>query len=242
MHSLPRRPFLVLALTGGALHAADAKKTELWNGKDLAGWSGFLADNSVDLQSTGSIAGGALHLDAKKANGYIRTGKSFANYRLHLEWRWLKEEAANSNSGILLHMGDPDAIWPAAFECQLRTGNPATPGRLSAWAATSPTHPCRTTARARRSSSARSGSSRSERGLRERAPVPAPGSRRADQCVSIFNPRISRKCFSLRVTSTPPFTRAVAAIQRSFSPVITPRFCRSRKISAARHATASLNG
>jgi hypothetical protein len=42
---------------------------------------------------------------------------------LHVEWRWPKDAKVNANSGVLLHVTGPDAIWPLCFECQLKNAN-----------------------------------------------------------------------------------------------------------------------
>ena len=97
-------------------------RTVLWNGRDLGGWTVFLGDNSVTAASVWSASGGVLRFDTK-ASGYLRTEKSFSNYHLHVEWRWPKDAAENANSGVMVHLQGPDAIWPASFEAQLRTGN-----------------------------------------------------------------------------------------------------------------------
>jgi hypothetical protein len=94
----------------------------LWNGKDLAGWKLYLDDAAADPQSVWSVADGVLRL-ASKSSGYVRSEKPYSNYHLHVEWRWPKDAAANSNSGVLVHMTGDDVLWPSCFECQLKTGN-----------------------------------------------------------------------------------------------------------------------
>ncbi|NIA15590.1 MAG: DUF1080 domain-containing protein, partial [Nitrospiraceae bacterium] len=44
------------------------------------------------------------------------------NYRLTLEWRW---PDGAGNSGVLLHIHEPDAVWPKAIEGQLQSGHAA---------------------------------------------------------------------------------------------------------------------
>jgi hypothetical protein len=63
-----------------------------------------------------------LKLDAKSA-GYLLTDKAYANYKLHVEWRYPKDAVARSNSGILLHVNGPAMIWPASYEAQLQANN-----------------------------------------------------------------------------------------------------------------------
>ena len=52
-----------------------------------------------------------------KPFGYIRTKKTYKNYELRLEWRYPKDP--NSNSGVLVHTGKEDKIWPNAIQVQL---------------------------------------------------------------------------------------------------------------------------
>ena len=134
MKPLPsaRLTLLATAVLGAAtlLPAADSaaptsparNRVVLWNGRDLDGWKVFLGVAAVDPRSVWSVADGALKL-ASKASGYIRTTATYSNYRLHVEWRWPKDAAANTNSGVLLHLNGPDKIWPSCFECQLRAGS-----------------------------------------------------------------------------------------------------------------------
>jgi hypothetical protein len=94
----------------------------LFNGRDLAGWRLFLADGKSDPSAAKVSSDGVIHL-ASKLSGYLVTEKNFSNYHLHVEWRWPKDAVANSNSGVLVHLNPPDAVWPKCFECQLKTGN-----------------------------------------------------------------------------------------------------------------------
>jgi hypothetical protein len=112
-------------VAGGALAATPtppAQRIELLNGRDLAGWRLFFAEPPADPRAVWSFADGVLRLTGKP-NGYLRTEKSYANYRLHVEWRWPAGAAENSNSGVFVHAHGPDAIWPNGIECQLRAGN-----------------------------------------------------------------------------------------------------------------------
>lgn len=117
-----RKTSLLLALATLTITALHAERIELWNGKDLAGWKIFLADSAADPASVWKIDNGILRLDSK-GNGYIRTEKTFSDYRLHLEWRWDPNATPRSNSGVMLHVNGPDLLWPASFEAQLKTGN-----------------------------------------------------------------------------------------------------------------------
>jgi hypothetical protein len=104
---------LMAALLASALlpaFAADAvtpkAKTELFNGKDTTGWVVFPAETSKD---TWSIKDGIL-----SCAGFLRTEQSYKQYRFTVEWRFTK----TGNTGVVVHMTPPDAVWPKSIECQ----------------------------------------------------------------------------------------------------------------------------
>ena len=94
--------------------AADAitptGKTELFNGKDTVGWVVHPQDTSKD---TWSIKDGLL-VCTGKPSGFLRTEKSYKQYRFTVEWRFTKA----GNTGVVVHMTPPDAVWPKSIECQ----------------------------------------------------------------------------------------------------------------------------
>ena len=94
--------------------AADAikptAKTELFNGKDTVGWVVYPAETSKD---TWSIKDGLLVCNGKP-NGFLRTNESYKQYRFTVEWRFTKA----GNTGVVVHMTPPDAVWPKSIECQ----------------------------------------------------------------------------------------------------------------------------
>jgi len=95
------------------------QKVSLWNGKDFSGWKRVVADKNVDVDDVWSVRDGLVYCEGKP-NGYMRTKAKYANYRLHVEWRWPGEPA---NSGVFLHAGGPDKVWPRTIECQLKAGS-----------------------------------------------------------------------------------------------------------------------
>jgi hypothetical protein len=126
-------------------HEPDAARgrVALWNGRDLSGWSLYLRESLTEIKSAVTaqgitlspatkvkdaaangvaIKGGVLRFESPRS-GYLKTVRSFSNYRLHVEWRWPKDAAADANSGVMLHVHGPDVLWPASFECQLKHGN-----------------------------------------------------------------------------------------------------------------------
>ncbi len=118
---------LVIVFLAGTTNAAGQRdkpvvpkeKTMLWNGKDFTGWKLFLSDASADVMKTWSITNGMIRCEGKP-RGYMRTETAYANYLIHVEWRW-PEEAGNN--GVLVHMSGEDKVWPKSLECQLHSGN-----------------------------------------------------------------------------------------------------------------------
>jgi filamentous hemagglutinin family protein len=100
----------------GASQKAEANRVALWNGKDFTGWKRVLADPAVNVDDVWKVRDGVLHC-AGKPNGYMRTESKYSNYQLHVEWRWPDKPA---NSGVFLHLTEPDRVWPSCLECQLQ--------------------------------------------------------------------------------------------------------------------------
>jgi hypothetical protein len=98
---------------------ANAQKTEttdLFNGKNFTGWTFFMKNNADPMQ-TWSVTNGVIHCAGKPA-GYLRTKKSYHDYRLTVEWRFVKVARHADNTGVLVNMQLPDAVWPKCVECQ----------------------------------------------------------------------------------------------------------------------------
>jgi hypothetical protein len=91
----------------------------LWNGKDFTGWKRFLPDASKNVDQTWSVENGLLCCTGQPA-GYLRTETPYADYYLHVEWRWPRKPG---NNGVLVHMSGPDVVWPRSLECQLAAGS-----------------------------------------------------------------------------------------------------------------------
>jgi hypothetical protein len=95
------------------------EKIMLWNGRDYTGWMRFLRDTAANVDGTWSIENGLLRCTGKPA-GYMRTETPYADYHLHVEWRWPEKPG---NNGVLVHMSGQDMVWPRSLECQLASGN-----------------------------------------------------------------------------------------------------------------------
>lgn len=110
---------IVAEINAQQRECAPVMNTSLFNGKDLSSWEFYLKDQSVDPATVFTAQSAAIHITGDPF-GYMKTKLQFTNYKLHLEWRWPAEA---TNSGVFLHMQQPDAIWPTCFEVQLMAGN-----------------------------------------------------------------------------------------------------------------------
>ena len=117
-------PTLFTSLTIISLHAFAADpivptaRIDLFNGKDLAGWTFFKPENT----NTWS-AGDGLMKCTGKPTGYIRTDQDYKDYKLTAEWRFVKIGPKADNGGILVHMQLPDKLWPPCIQCQGKHNN-----------------------------------------------------------------------------------------------------------------------
>lgn len=110
--------------------AQGGKTIQLFNGKDLSGWTHYLWNSEMKSQDTTtpasavwSVQDGILICQGKPT-GYIKTVEEFENYRLSVEWRW-PEGTERGNNGVLVHTSTPNALgqWPRSIEVQLAKGN-----------------------------------------------------------------------------------------------------------------------
>lgn len=95
-------------------HAGDAGFTDLFNGKDLKGWKTVLGKGTPDADGTTFfVKDGEIVVSGKPA-GYFYTDKSYRNYVLKFDWKFIKD----GNSGLLLHIQEPHKVWPKSLEIQ----------------------------------------------------------------------------------------------------------------------------
>lgn len=78
---------LVCALALGS--CGGNARTELFNGKDLAGWV-CVVDSLGDVPAgeVFTVRDGNIRI-AGQPFGYMRTARQYGDYRLHAEWRWI---------------------------------------------------------------------------------------------------------------------------------------------------------
>jgi hypothetical protein len=91
-------------------------RIDLFNGKDFTGWTFSMRSNAAPTD-TWTVTNGVIHCTGRPP-GYARTEKSYRNYRLTAEWRFVKIASKADNSGIFVHINPPDKVWPACVEVQ----------------------------------------------------------------------------------------------------------------------------
>jgi hypothetical protein len=68
-------------------------------------------------ENTWSITNGVIHCKGRPT-GFIRTRKEYSDYKLTVEWRFVKITPKANNTGVLIHMQSSNKIWPQCIECQ----------------------------------------------------------------------------------------------------------------------------
>jgi len=96
---------------------------QLFDGVDFEGWKLFIPeDEGVDPASVWEVREGGVLYCTGTPKGYIRTTTEYENYRLTFEWRWPEK---GGNNGLLIHIQEPDTVWPRSIEGQLQSKNAA---------------------------------------------------------------------------------------------------------------------
>lgn len=115
-------PALVLGLLAAWPARADAPWSELFNGRDLAGWQ--VVDGSPD---DWTVTEGVLH--PARAGGWLSTEREYANFRLALEFRL----AAGTNSGVYFRAPHEGRISRTGSEIQIIDDFTDAYGPLEPW-------------------------------------------------------------------------------------------------------------
>jgi hypothetical protein len=92
------------------------KHIDLFDGKDFSGWT-FCLRSNAEPSATFSVSNGLMHCTGQPF-GYVRTEKSYRDYKLSVEWRFVKIAPRADNSGVFVHVQSPDQVWPKAIENQ----------------------------------------------------------------------------------------------------------------------------
>jgi hypothetical protein len=149
--------FAALCLSGCKQFGKQEEWIQLFNGKDLTGWTvkitGYPAGENFG--NTFYVEGGIMKVkydaygdDFAGRFGHIYTNNAYSHYKLRVEYRFAGEQApggaewAYRNSGAMLHAQAPETMaidqdFPVSVEAQMlggdgenerRTGNVCTPG------------------------------------------------------------------------------------------------------------------
>jgi len=101
---------------------SSAKGEELFNGKNLDGWTFYMRTNS-DPTKTWSVSNGMIECTGKPT-GCMRTEKKYSDFKVTVEWRFPATMTKPINTGVCVFMQDRDAntptnlIWGNSIECQ----------------------------------------------------------------------------------------------------------------------------
>ena len=101
-----------------------SEKVALFNGKDFSGWTKVInAEPGACPDTTWSVKDGVIHCTGTPF-GYLRTQQSYADFKLHVEYRWADTTTASPNSGVFTFVTGPDNFFlPKAVEAQLKMGS-----------------------------------------------------------------------------------------------------------------------
>lgn len=113
--------FLAIFLYGNAEEIImPINRMELFDGKDFSGWT-FCVKGDADALQTWGVTNGIIHCTGKPA-GYLRTKQGYRDYKLTVEWRFVKVAPNADNTGVLIHMQLPDKVWPMCLQVQGKSG------------------------------------------------------------------------------------------------------------------------
>ncbi len=97
------------------------RTVELFNGKDLTGWTHVLAEPNLPREAVWSVRDGLLVCKGTPL-GVLKTERAFTNFRLIVEYRWAPGTKPGNN-GILTRINGPARPLPRCIEVQLQHGN-----------------------------------------------------------------------------------------------------------------------
>lgn len=97
------------------------KPIDLFNGKDLSGWTYDFGGKEVDPAKVYTVEDGIIK-NAGRPSGVMRTNQAYKDYELEVQWRW---PGKGGNSGVLIHCSKPRErnVWPKSLEVQLASQN-----------------------------------------------------------------------------------------------------------------------
>lgn len=113
---------LGLIVCGAARGWADEPASiDLFNGRDLSGWTFFLEKPDLKMEDVWRVEDGILVCKGEPM-GYLATKDRYKNFRLVVEWRWPPGDTPG-NSGVLMRITGPPKVLPRCVEAQLKSGD-----------------------------------------------------------------------------------------------------------------------
>lgn len=99
-------------------------KMVLFNGHDFQGWTKVIKNEAGACpDKTWRVEEGVIKC-AGTPFGYLRTQQVYADYQLHVEYRWADTTTKAPNSGVFVFTTGPDDHFlPKAIEAQLKSGS-----------------------------------------------------------------------------------------------------------------------
>ena len=100
------------------------KRTALFNGRDLSGWTADVPARDDDPQAPASfVVRDGLLVSRGEPRGHLLTEEAYRDYRLEVEYRF---PGKGGNCGVLVHASTPRALYamfPQSIEVQMMHGN-----------------------------------------------------------------------------------------------------------------------
>ena len=114
-----KRMYFILTFVLFAVSSLSAQTTEnLLAAGNLNEWTMFVGDSTVNPATIFKLDNGIMRIEGQPF-GFIRTNKTYENFVLIAQWRWV---GTPTNSGIFIYLQDEMKLWPNMIECQLASG------------------------------------------------------------------------------------------------------------------------
>jgi len=111
----------ILSATVVLLAMQSGSAAPLFNGRNFDGWE-LKTTPATTVDQVFSVLPQGVIASTGQPGGFLATTKSYANYTLHVEWRW---NGKPGNGGVLLHISDGpmDRVWPLSLQVQTKHGS-----------------------------------------------------------------------------------------------------------------------
>ena len=92
-------------------------RIELFDGHNLDGFTFVSRNTNAPVSETWWVTNNFIHCSGKTV-GYFRTQETYRDYKLTVEWRFVKMAPKLDNTGVLVHIQPPDKVWPCCVQVQ----------------------------------------------------------------------------------------------------------------------------